>query len=1099
MKRKNGMRYLNTLLIPMILITFASASPEDPNKFPSSMISNASISTDTVLEGIPASATALKITDNNLNLLQGYPDQAYVDNPPGTVAGKLLLWSYGSNLDVIFKQPYPPENPIYTQLNENRGSNLWGQCVSACRALSKSYAKTTDWSKGQQVITGGVARGTIIATFSGNVFNGHCAIFRDYVYEDGEISGFEVWDSNYFTPYGYGSGDRDDGVLAKHTFHRSTQQNPHYGIDDAANYFTVVGLDSFGYTFKDSNTVGGPEYKWIELSEDEDAEEVLIDSDDQFESNIPLGQNFFFNFYGTDYSHLAISNNGLLFSGAGSTQYVNQPIKQSPSVHGFIAPFWDDIVTWGSAGSIYYKTFDATSNEPRKFVVEWCNNQHYYSSTLGITFEAILYEGSNDIKFQYKSTSFGTVTGSTGSDLPPYDDGGSATVGIESPSGNDGLQYSYNEKVIKPGLAIRFKFPLSSGTNLILSKQAPMRTSPGGMVDYTIHYHNLGKEPATNVVLNDVLSNNVEYSSSTYGGHYEPSTKTVTWNIGSVGANGHGFETVSVKIPQSVATGTVVKNDANIRNDNIETSLADNKASTTTIVSSSNLPPNVDVKPNLGGTKATVYWNTPITFSYHHPTATAININIHMDDGEQDITGSMINGPPDWTFTTTFYPRHGHATVTYTNPGEDPVTFEIYIDPAGYVYDIDTNERVQGASVWLQWPDGAGDWENVPAGQVPPVMQPDENPLTTGVDGQYQWDVIEGSYRVHVEAPGYYPTDSIVVGIPPAVTDLHVGLQRLPNTPPEAPSIPAGQTLGTTGATYSYSTSATDPDGDMVEYTFDWADGTPTTPTTQVPSGTTASATHSWSAAGTYLVKAKATDSNGVTSDWSDALTVIINTPPITPAIPSGSKSGYAWVPYRYTTSAKDPDGDQVKHTFDWGDTTKSTTEYVDSEASATAPHTWTSAGTYQVKAMTTDIKDTASGWSGSLAVTIAANKPPNAPTRLTGPTSGIVGTSYPYVTVATDPNGDQVKYTYDWGDGTTFTTPLVKSGTTASITHRWSAAGTYLVRTMTTDSKGAPSGLSSVLTVKIANKLQGSDTKQTTNRAARPPRAERPTRPNRN
>jgi hypothetical protein len=112
------------------------------------------------------------------------------------------------------------------------------------------------------------------------------------------------------------------------------------------------------------------------------------------------------------------------------------------------------------------------------------------------------------------------------------------------------------------------------------------------------------------------------------------------------------------------------------------------------------------------------------------------------------------------------------------------VTFNIYIDPAGFIYDTATGARISEASVWLQQPDGQGGWQNVSTGQIPAIMHPDMNPLITGVDGQYQWDVLNGSYRVHVEAPGYYPADSIVVSIPPPVTDLQVGLTQLPVTPP---------------------------------------------------------------------------------------------------------------------------------------------------------------------------------------------------------------------------------------------------------------------------------------------------------------------------
>lgn len=200
------------------------------------------------------------------------------------------------------------------------------------------------------------------------------------------------------------------------------------------------------------------------------------------------------------------------------------------------------------------------------------------------------------------------------------------------------------------------------------------------------------------------------------------------------------------------------------------------------------------------------------------------------------------------------------------------------------------------------------------------------------------------------------------------------------------------------------------------------------------------------------------------------------NRPPNAPSKPSGTASGYAWAPYSYQTSATDPDGDQVQLTIDWGDGTTSTTELVDSATSASLTHTWTAAGTYQIKAMSTDSKGATSAWSASLAVTIAPNKKPNAPSKLIGPTSGYVGASYPFLTAATDPNGDKVKYTYDWGDGTTYTTPLVNSGITASISHKWTVAGTYRVRTMATDSKGAPSAWSKILTVKIANRYGAAD-----------------------
>ena len=292
-----------------------------------------------------------------------------------------------------------------------------------------------------------------------------------------------------------------------------------------------------------------------------------------------------------------------------------------------------------------------------------------------------------------------------------------------------------------------------------------------------------------------------------------------------------------------------------------------------------------------------------------------------------------------------------------------------------------------------------------------------------------------------------------------------------PNGPPTAPSTPSGPISGNTGTSYSYTTMATDPNGDLVKYTFNWGDGTTST-TDLVNSGTSASASHSWSTARTYLVKAMATNSKSGTSGWSNPQAVTIthqNRAPTVPSIPSGPISGNTGTSYSYTTMATDPDGDQVKYTFDWGDGTKSTTNLVNSGKSASTYHKWTTLGTYQVKAMATDSKGAFSGWSSPMTFTIVGNSPPNTPSIPTGPISGKVNTFYSYSTSATDPDGNQVKYTFDWGDGTKSVTNVVNSGKSASAYHKWTTFGTYQVKAMATDSKGAFSGWSSPMTFTIA------------------------------
>ena len=106
---------------------------------------------------------------------------------------------------------------------------------------------------------------------------------------------------------------------------------------------------------------------------------------------------------------------------------------------------------------------------------------------------------------------------------------------------------------------------------------------------------------------------------------------------------------------------------------------------------------------------------------------------------------------------------------------------------------------------------------------------------------------------------------------------------------------------------------------------------------------------------------------------------------------------------------------------------------------------------------------------SSSPAASTAVNNPPNMPTMPSGPGSGKFGRPYRYTTSATDPDGDTLKYTFDWGDGVTSATRSVRSGISASSFHTWGKAGTYQIKVMATDSKGATSIWSSRLVVTIS------------------------------
>jgi len=94
------------------------------------------------------------------------------------------------------------------------------------------------------------------------------------------------------------------------------------------------------------------------------------------------------------------------------------------------------------------------------------------------------------------------------------------------------------------------------------------------------------------------------------------------------------------------------------------------------------------------------------------------------------------------------------------------------------------------------------------------------------------------------------------------------------NQPPNKPSKPSGFASGKIGVEYEYSSSAIDPDGDMVFLLFDWGDKTSDL-VGPCNSGDVMTISHMWTAVGTYSVKVKATDNTHFAeSVWSDPLAV---------------------------------------------------------------------------------------------------------------------------------------------------------------------------------------------------------------------------------
>jgi hypothetical protein len=98
------------------------------------------------------------------------------------------------------------------------------------------------------------------------------------------------------------------------------------------------------------------------------------------------------------------------------------------------------------------------------------------------------------------------------------------------------------------------------------------------------------------------------------------------------------------------------------------------------------------------------------------------------------------------------------------------------------------------------------------------------------------------------------------------------------------------------------------------------------------------------------------------------------------------------------------------------------------------------------------------------------SNRAPLTPPAASGTVKGWAGTPYTYSTVTTDPDGDTLRYTFYWGDGSSTTTGVLNSGATASASHTWAKSGTFWIYVKATDSRGASSSLSRSLVVSISS-----------------------------
>lgn len=327
-----------------------------------------------------------------------------------------------------------------------------------------------------------------------------------------------------------------------------------------------------------------------------------------------------------------------------------------------------------------------------------------------------------------------------------------------------------------------------------------------------------------------------------------------------------------------------------------------------------------------------------------------------------------------------------------------------------------------------------GVWHQVVATQSGDGMKLYVDGVLQGTNPQTQAQAYDGYWKIGGDttwgsSSAYFKgsIDDVAIydsAITAAMVSNHyaLGSASTPNSPPTA-----SFTVNSTDLATTFDASASsDSDGSVASYAWDFGDNA---------TGTGRTSSHTYTQAGTYTVSLTVTDDKGATGVTTSQ--VVVTAPHVNVAPTASFTSSAADLKLTVDGSASsDSDGTVASYKWNFGDQGTATGK--------TATHTYTAAGSYTVTLTVTD-NDGGTGVSTSTVTVVAphVNVPPTA--SFTAATSNlrvdVDGTA------SADSDGTVASYLWDFGDGSSATTP------TAS--HTYVAAGTYSVKLTVTDNDG--------------------------------------------
>jgi ABC-type oligopeptide transport system substrate-binding subunit len=409
-------------------------------------------------------------------------------------------------------------------------------------------------------------------------------------------------------------------------------------------------------------------------------------------------------------------------------------------------------------------------------------------------------------------------------------------------------------------------------------------------------------------------------------------------------------------------------------------------------------------------------------------------------------TGSAIDDNDDdlrysWSFGDLYSAKGQVATHQYTELGSYTVT--MYVDD-GHVGEqtrpVSTNRLLvvsSNAPPSISVPDFPDVVQDVSYDFSVTASDDDSDPLTlTWIWGDGTETVTSTDTTTHVYAEHgphtltVYADDGIDLD-GHNVSDTGLVMVTSPeNVAPEILSLEPSKTNPYTGEEMSFSGSASDSDGDALRFTFAFGDGTyavfdspATAPDTEVEF----IASHTYESAETLSVYLYVWDYQDNSSSSPASITVIANAAPLLGELTD--VNALVGDEVAFAVDAFDPDGDDMSIWWDFGDGS-------DMIGSATATHSYDAVGEFVYRVY---VDDAHYHNVTAAAIVYVLEEGTNLPPEIISleDKTGLVYALLTFNVTATDPNDDDLGYTWDFGDGS----DLVVGET---VQHAYSEVGAY-------------------------------------------------------